>query len=443
MTMEKSTEPGSLPANLPGNLPALKPEIPLGRLLPGLVIGPASWLGPYIASSSLFLPAMIQELDEAHKVEMVALFATLAMIVAAISNMVAGALSDRTRSRFGQRTPWILGGAFCFMLTLIAASFAPNIPLLLTAWLLGQVALNFIVAPMVAWLDLAPERGKATASSAYGGLGMALGNNGFNVIAAMFLGQFRLGFAIFGVVSFVGVLIAVIIVREPSNLNSAPDTSSDTATAASSQTPKQKANLHALSTVFPTWAIGRDYYLSLIGKIFQGVGNFAVVGYLLYIMTDFLGKTTAEATGPIQLLNGIMLVFGILMGFVAGPLADKFQYLKLPVAFSAILLAIGAISIFILRNEASIIIYGFAAGLGMGLWNSLDNLLNLRVIPDKTRIGFFLGVYNLGNTLTQAIAPVLAAIIIRTFGFEGIFVTSAVCALIGGSCILAIKSVKR
>ena len=76
-------------------------EIPLRRLVPGLIIGPATWLGPYIVASSLFLPAMLQQLDSAHKVQLVAMFSTLAMIVAAISNMVAGALSDKTKSRFG------------------------------------------------------------------------------------------------------------------------------------------------------------------------------------------------------------------------------------------------------------------------------------------------------------------------------------------------------
>ena len=139
-------------------------EIPLRRLVPGLIIGPATWLGPYIVASSLFLPAMLQQLDSAHKVQLVA------MIVAAISNMVAGALSDKTKSRFGRRTPWLVGGAFAFMLAMIGSALAPNVWLLLAAWMFGQVALNFIVAPMVAWLDMAPESGRATTSSAYGGL---------------------------------------------------------------------------------------------------------------------------------------------------------------------------------------------------------------------------------------------------------------------------------
>ncbi len=410
-----------------------KTTITLKRLIPGLIIGPASWLGPYIVMNSLFLPALIQHLDAANKVNLVALFSTCGMIVAALSNMIAGALSDKTRSRFGKRAPWIIGGSFVFMLAMILASFATTIPYLLIAWMVGQAALNFIVAPMVAWIDFAPKDGRGTASSAYGGLGMALGNNAFNVVGAMLLGQFRLGFIIFGIFAFVGTVIAVIIVHEPSNVTEA---------TVEPQPKKKRMTLKDLESIFPSWHIGRDYYLALIGKLFQGVGNFAITGYILYIMTDFLHRGN-QTQSSIQLINSIMLVFGILMGFVAGPLSDKFKILKWPVGFSTIFLAIGALSLFLLRNNTGIIIYAFAAGLGMGIWNSLDNLLNLEVIPDPDRVAFFLGIYNLGNTITQAIAPVIAAGVIAWFGFSAIFVVSFVFSLIGGVSMLCIKSVKR
>lgn len=407
--------------------------VSLKRLVPGLIIGPASWLGPYIAAASLFLPALIQQLDSDNKIQLVALFSTCGMVFAAVSNMVAGYLSDRTRSRFGKRTPWLVGGAAVFMISMILASMANNIPFLLVSWMLGQVALNFIVAPMVAWLDLAPEGGKGTASGAYGGLGMALGNNGFTIFAAMFLGQFRLGFIIFGIITFVGTLIAAVIVKEPSNLDEVID----------EPVKKEKRSLKEALSIFPSWSIGRDYYLALIGKLFQGVGNFSITGYLLFIMTDFLHKGASGTQQSIQLINTIMLIFGIAMGFIAGPLSDKYKVLKLPVGLSTISLGIGALSMFFLQNDVGIIIYGFAAGLGMGIWNSLDNLLNLEVIPDKNRVAFFLGVYNLGNTITQAIAPVLAAFVISQFSFSAIFIVSFIFSAIGGISILSIKSVTR
>lgn len=409
--------------------------ISLKRLIPGLIIGPASWLGPYIACVTLFLPAMIQELDSENKVALVALFSTCAMIAAALSNMVAGALSDRTRSRFGKRTPWIVGGSFFFMLSMIAAGLAPNITVLLIVWIFGQIALNFIVAPMVAWIDMAHESKQGVASSAYGGLGLTLGNNGFVVLGAYFLGQFRMGFILFGIITFIGTMITVFIVKEPSNKDEIILTEED----------NDKHNMNFRDTVkilLPKWSIGRDYYLALIGKILQGVANFAITGYLLYIMTDFLQQGDEQTQVTIQLLNIIMLIFGILCGLLAGPLSDKFKLLKIPVAASTIFLGIGAISIYILQNEASIMIYGFFAGLGMGIWNSLDNLLNLKIIPDKDYVAFFLGVYNLGASLTQAISPVLAAVVISLFGYEGIFIMSFIFAIIAGICIMSIKKVR-
>ncbi|WP_252902857.1 MFS transporter [Paucilactobacillus hokkaidonensis] len=260
-------------------------------------------------------------------------------------------------------------------------------------------------------LSFAPEDGKGTASSAYGGLGMALGNNGFNVIGALFLSQFRLGFIVFGIFTFAGVLIATLIVHEPSNLDE------------TSTKKKEKFSLKKCKVNFSFLANWRDYYLALIGKMFQGVGNFAITGYILYIMTDFLHRGN-QTQSSIQLVNMIMLIFGILMGLVAGPLSNKFKILKLPVGLSTILLAIAGLSLFFLRNNTGIILYALAAGLGMGLWNALDNLLNLKVIPDQNRVAFFLGVYNLGNTITQAIAPVLAAAVISLFGYSGIFIVS-------------------
>ena len=411
--------------------------ISLKRLVPGLIIGPASWLGPYIVAASLFLPALLQEIDAEHKIQLLAFFSTCGMVVAAVSNMVAGFLSDRTYSRYGKRTPWIVGGAFAFMASMILASFAESVGYLLGAWMFGQVALNFIVAPMVAWIDAAPEDGKGMASGAYGGLGMALGNNGFSILGALFLGQFRMGFVIFGVITFIGTLLAAIIVREPSNLMDQGKEQIKEQAGGEQLTWRERLK------IFPAWHIGRDYYLALCGKLLQGIGNFAVTGYILYILTDFMGMNLEATQGSVQLLNTIMLIFGIAMGFLAGPLADKFNLLKLPVACSTLFLAVGALSLFVLKNDAGVWIYGFFAGLGMGIWNALDNLLNLHVIPDKDRVAFFLGVYNLGNTITQAIAPVISAFVISSFGFSAIFPVAAGFAIVGGLCIFAIRGVAR
>ena len=78
----------------------------------------------------------------------------------------------------------------------------------------------------------------------------------------------------------------------------------------------------------------------------------------------------------------------------------------------------------------------------MGLWNSLDNRLNLMVLPDKNRVAFFLGVYNLANSLPQAIAPIIAAILIPISGYSAVFIGAFLFAAVGGILILFVKNVK-
>ena len=407
-----------------------KVTIPLIRLLPALAIGPATWLGSYIVASSLFIPAMLQRLDSANKISLVALFSTCAMVLCAIANMIAGYLSDRTHSRFGARTPWIVGGATVFALGMILASISTSVTWLFITWMVTAVALQFIVAPMVAWIDFAEEKHQGTASSAYGGVGMAFGNNGFAIIGALFLGRLKLGFIIFGLICFVGSLLAAILVHEPSNIGQEVV-----------KTKKEKSNFK-LKDLFPGWAIGGNYYLTLLGKMFLGIGNFLISGYLLYIMEDFFHKGTSAASSSIQIINMIMFAFALVLGLIAGPLSDKYKLVKWPVALSSIFVGLGALSIILLHSEVSLIIYAVLAGLGMGLWNSLDNRLNLMVLPDKNRVAFFLGVYNLANSLPQAIAPIFAAILIPISGYSAVFIGAFVFAALGGILILFVKDVK-
>lgn len=80
------------------------------RLGFGLLLALLGWLVPYLGVNSTLLPAKIQEIAPNNKVEVIALLATVAMIVATVANIIEGAMSDRTVSRFGKRNPWIICG---------------------------------------------------------------------------------------------------------------------------------------------------------------------------------------------------------------------------------------------------------------------------------------------------------------------------------------------
>ena len=85
--------------------------------------------------------------------------------VAIVSNPIFGHLSDRTRSRFGRRRPWLLAGMLCGTLALVIVAQARNVGVVLAGWCLAQLAFNAVLAAMVAVLpDQVPERERGTVS---------------------------------------------------------------------------------------------------------------------------------------------------------------------------------------------------------------------------------------------------------------------------------------
>jgi len=81
------------------------------RTAVALAIGVVLWLGPYLALVGVLVPQQVARIDPGSKTQAIALMSTVAMIVSTIANIIEGALSDRTRSKWGRRTPWIVLGS--------------------------------------------------------------------------------------------------------------------------------------------------------------------------------------------------------------------------------------------------------------------------------------------------------------------------------------------
>ncbi|MBM6699976.1 MFS transporter [Bifidobacterium pullorum subsp. saeculare] len=139
------------------------------------MIGPAAWLAPHQGAIATLLPQRISDIDPANKVSLVMMFSTVAMLIALVANIVLGACSDRTRTRFGKRKPWIIGCLALSCLVLVAFSRADGIGAMLAWWCLYELVVNGVAAAMIAQLsDRVPPRWRGTMSSAYG-LGQMIG----------------------------------------------------------------------------------------------------------------------------------------------------------------------------------------------------------------------------------------------------------------------------
>ena len=159
-----------------------------------LVLGVFLWMGPYMGVNVVLLPAKTALLAGDGKASVVAVLSTSAMIVAAIANIVFGALSDLTRSRFGRRSPWIIGGSVLAAAAMMFVSWALTVPLLIVGWCVYQCFLNAIVAPLIAVItDRTAPKFRGTISAMYA-LGYSVGIYGGQMIGARFLTDQSMGY---------------------------------------------------------------------------------------------------------------------------------------------------------------------------------------------------------------------------------------------------------
>src|SRR5262249_54106769 len=96
---------------------------------------------------TVLLPDQVQAIARpAPKVPVLGWVTGIGAAVAMISNPVAGALSDRTTSRFGRRHPWTVCGALAGAAALVLLAGQQTIAGVIIAWCLAQAGLNAMQA---------------------------------------------------------------------------------------------------------------------------------------------------------------------------------------------------------------------------------------------------------------------------------------------------------
>lgn len=385
------------------------------------------WIGPYLGVQAVLLPSKVAVIAPSSKESVIAILSTSAMIVAALANIVFGALSDLTRSRWGRRTPWIVFGSIACAVMLIVVNMANTVVLLVLAWCIYQLFLNAIVAPSIAILsDMTAPRNRGVITSIYA-LGYSIGLYGGQIIGAQFLNKVTAGFIVMALLTLIAGPVGALGMREQSSLDM----------------PKSRFDMHMVIDhfSFPVHH-ARDYYLALCGKFVIVSANFAISGYQLYILTDYMKQDSSQTSRLVSMISLCLMVTAIVMSAVAGPIADRIQRRKLPVVIASLFIAVGAFIPFLDNHPWTMIAYGVIGGIGMGTYNAVDQALNIEVLPNPDSAAKDLGILNLANTGGQVLGPVLSATLISAFGYQAIFPASTVCALGGAVLVGLIKSVK-
>jgi MFS family permease len=413
-------------ATAAGNDDPPPPMTGLRRLLGWIV--PAN-LGVFLiwgAVPGILLPQQITvQFGEADKVANLAIVATIGALAAMIAQPIAGQISDRTRTRFGRRAPWIVIGALAGALSLIGLAFANTLVGIAIAWTLVQISYNFAQGPLSAVMpDRVPLARRGT-FAALSGIGLMVGALGGSIVGSLFFNSITAGYITFAVIS-VGVLTLFVVFN--------PDYSS---------TALVREPFHFRDFLRTFWVnpiTHPDFFWAFTGRLLLYTGYFAVTGYQLFILTDYLGIERPETVIP---LLGLISLAGILIAtIISGPLSDRIGRRKPFVFGSSVVMGLAMLLPWLAPSLESWMIMTFIAGLGFGMFQAVDTALMSEVLPSAKSFAKDLSVVNIAATLPQTLAPAVAGAIVLTFGYVGLFPVGIVLSIVGAFAVWPIKATR-
>jgi MFS family permease len=385
------------------------------------------WFGFWMANLGpvqLVLPNQFDALDHAHKVRDFGIVSGVTGLAALITLPVFGALCDRTSSRFGRRRVWMISGTVVFAVGLLATGVQSTWIGVGIAWLLATLGINMATAGLTAAIaDEVPDSQRGAISAAIYGpqaVGVLVG------VAILTLLNNN------GVRAYSFLAIALVACAAPFALRYRD-------VAATHVAP-----LTVRSVLSGLWIDPRqnpDFAWAFAGRLAVNLGNALGTTYLLYFLQDDLKLKDPDA--GLLVLTLIYLIFTLTATILGGSASDRSGRRRPYVAVAAALQAIASLMLTAFPHFPVAMVAAAFLGAGYGAYMSVDQALVTAVLPDAESRAKDLGIMNVGSVGPQAIAPLIASMVIGTLGgYPVLFGTSGVVTVLGALMVYRIKSVR-
>nr|WP_269205266.1 MFS transporter [Motilibacter aurantiacus] len=394
----------------------------------------AATFGTYLAllpAVTITLALRVEQLDPDGAARSLSLVLGVGATVALVSQNVAGMLSDRTRSRFGKRRPWLVAGAALGALCLWQLSATSSVTGLVAGWAGAQLAYNLTLAglnPLLAEQFPVASRGRAA-----GLLGLAAPTAMLAgaCLVTLALPDLRLALVVPAAVCLatVGWLGWVLPDRRLG--------------------PEPLPPLRWRDAAAAFWASPRrhpDFAWAWLSRLLVFVGTAALLGYRVYFLQDELG-VPAERIGDV-VFTALLLSTAATVACAPlfGGLSDRLGARRHLVAGSAALLAATHLAFALVDGLTAYYVISVVAGVATGCYVAVDLALVADVLPDTGTAGKDMGVFHLANVLPQMLVPAVAPAVLALGNggeaYRALFLLASAVGLLGALAILPVRAVR-
>jgi Na+/melibiose symporter-like transporter len=385
---------------------------------------------------SIILPVRLLDfVPEAQKNTYLGLMTLVGLLLAMIFQPIAGAISDRSGSRWGRRRPFVLIGGLAAVLLIPGIGLAGGFIGLFVFYCLLQLASNTAQGPFQALIpDMVPASRRGLASGVKALLEI-VGGVALVYVSGLFIDRYFAGAGSLWLWLVLGILSAIMA-------------GAAIYTAAAVKEPP--AGIPGrLSSILGTLAhtaghitANRDMVWFLASRLLIYMAFTTIQQFALYFLQDVIGvPNPAEAAARFT----VFAVAGMLVAvWPAGHFSDRIG--RRPISFAAGMLGAAGIAIIALSKEYGTILWAAGLiGMAMGAFNSANWALATDLVPvgEEAR---YLGIANMatagGGALARGIGPAIDFFNQRgpDAGYDFMLVACIAYFVIGALLVLMVRS---
>lgn len=371
-------------------------------------------------------------------------FSTFAGSVLAIFlGPLIGALSDRTRGRYGRRRPFIAVGVFTFLVAFVLIARSSGVAAFVAGVLLFRASDSLVYTN---WASLYPDRVPESQR------GRGAGFKAMVDIVGVIVGRFTAGellarFPVLGpqavlaavAVPSGGLVFALIVTLFALRDLPSPDLPENP--------PPVLESLKVAFTVdgakhpgFHWWFVNRALYWTGFIIIFQ---------FFLLFIIDVVGFSEPDAQRFLARLAVVAGAAVLVIALPAGTLADRIGRRPL-VILGCGLASLASVLIIIVREPAYFLGAAAVLGVGAGIFVSSDFALLTDIVPGAAA-GRYLGLANIASAGGAAVARLLGGALVdplnrlsgsSTAGYVGLYSVAALLLLLSLAAAIKLPAFK-
>ena len=395
-----------------------EPTTPVGRSwITALTLANVGAFAAFFGPLQVLLAQQAQEISPESKEALLGLVTGIGAFVSLTCNPLFGALSDRTRSRFGRRAPWVVVGALVGASGLVLLSGSHVVGLMILGWALVQAGANASYAAVMAAIpDQVPRRQRGVVGG-WVALAQTLGAM-CGVGLAMATGSWAAGYLACAV--FLVAMSAPFVVGGFDRPVAMPDRPPFRTTA-------------FLRGFWVSPRLHPDFGWAWLTRFLVQLGNALGLVYLYYFLQDAVRYADPEA--GVFTLTVVYSVCSVLT-------ADRFARRKVFVSVSGVVMAVATALLGVFPVWPVAVVGAAVLGLGFGVFVAVDYAVMTEVLPSAADSGRDLGVINVAAALPQVVAPLVAAVLVSTAGgYRALYLVAALAVLAGAVLVGRIRGV--